>query len=184
LKWLKYYFDGKLLFAHHKNDSFMHINNMNKFLLAVIFCFCSISVMAQQNLLGYEDLTYIITNNQRQVGDFMESKGYSVLKTKKTGNQKYTLRLSANTQSDIEIRWDARRVYIYIATDELQQVNLLIQSISPYLLSQEETSGVMNYKVKDLGNIYLMTNDKVPYNPVRKDYDIRIVSDKNITTYN
>ena len=29
-----------------------------------------------------------------------------------------------------------------------------------------------------------MINEKVPFSPIRKDYDIRIVSDKNITAYN
>lgn len=113
----------------------------------------------------------------------MQSKGYSAVKTKKQGNLKYILTSAGNT-SEIEIRSDGKRVYIYIATDEIQQLNLLNNSIEPYLSSKEENSGILTYKVKDLGNIYITSNDKVPYNPIKRDYDIRIVSDKNITAYN
>ncbi|WP_295771490.1 hypothetical protein [uncultured Mucilaginibacter sp.] len=140
--------------------------------------------MAQQNLLSYDDLVYLINNNLQKADDFMQSKGYTLLKSKKATNLKYHMALPGNSSTDVELRADGRRLYIYIATDELQQLNLVNNSIAPYLLGAEETSGVVNYKVKDLGNIYIMVTDKVPFNPIKKDYDIRIVSDRNITAYN
>lgn len=156
---------------------------MKKIFLLTAFCIITVLSYAQQKFLSYEDIVYLETNNLHKIDDFMQSKGYSAVKTKKQGNLKYMLTSAGNT-SEVEIRSDGKRVYIYIATDEIQQLNLLNNSIEPYLLSKEENSGILTYKVKDLGNIYITSNDKVPYNPIKRDYDIRIVSDKNITAYN
>jgi len=151
-------------------------------LLTALCCFTALAY-GQQKFLSYDDLVYLETNNLQKAGNFMQSKGYSPLKSKKQGNLKFTLQSGVNT-SQVEIRSDGRRVYIYIATDEIQQFNLLYNSILPYLESTEENSGITIYKVKDLGIIYTTSNDKVPYSPIKRDYDISIVSDKNITAYN
>ncbi|WP_345952433.1 hypothetical protein [Mucilaginibacter sp. PAMB04168] len=157
---------------------------MKILLVIAALCFSQMICQAQRNLLAYEDILYIITNNAQKADDFMQSKGYTKHKVKKAGNLKYHLSLPGNAASDVEIRNDGKRIYIYLAKDELNQVNLLVNSISPFVLSQEDNSGITSIKVKDLGMIYMTINDKVPYSPIRKDYDIRIVSDKNITTYN
>ncbi|MFD1255500.1 hypothetical protein ACFQ3S_01720 [Mucilaginibacter terrae] len=156
---------------------------MKKILLVIAFCGLSFPSRAQQKFLSYEDIVYIETNNLQKTADFMLTKGYTALKTKKADNLKYKLTNDGNT-SEVEIRLDGRRIYVYIATDEIMQVNLITNSIAPFLISKEDISGVINYKVKDLGNIYMMVSDKTPYSPIKKDYDIRIVSEKNITTYN
>ncbi|WP_342645071.1 hypothetical protein [Mucilaginibacter sp. CSA2-8R] len=157
---------------------------MKKGLLLWALCLAALASHAQQKLLAYDDFVYIINNNLQKSDDFMISKGYTKVKTKKQGNQKYHLDLPGNSTSDVEIRVDGRRIYIYVATDELQQLNLVNNSIAPFLLSKEDISGITNYRVRDLGNVYEQIIDKVPFNPIKKDYDIRIVSDKNITTYN
>ncbi len=157
---------------------------MKKALLFLALCLAALTSQAQQKLLAYDDFVFIINNNLQKSDDFMISKGYTKVKTKKQGNQKYHLDLPGSSTSDVEIRMDGRRIYIYIATDELQQLNLVNNSIAPFLVSKEDISGITNYRVKDLGNVYEQIIDKVPFNPIKKDYDIRIVSDKNITTYN
>jgi len=157
---------------------------MKKALLFWALSLAALASHAQQKLLAYDDFVFIINNNLQKSDDFMVSKGYTKVKTKKQGNQKYHLDLPGNNTSDVEIRIDGRRIYIYIATDELQQLNLVNNSIAPFLISQEDISGITNYRVRDLGNVYEQIIDKVPFNPIKKDYDIRIVSDKNITTYN
>lgn len=173
------------MFTVYKNDRFIStFYSMKKILLIISLCLGSFLCKAQQNLLSYDDFVFLINNNLQKGDDFMQSKGYTKVKTKKAGNLKYHMALPGNSASDVEIRADGRRLYIYIATDELQQLNLVSNSIEPFLLSKEDNSGVTNYKVKDLGNIYVMITDKVPYNPIKKDYDIRIVSDKQITAYN
>lgn len=156
---------------------------MKKLLLLVALCTATLFCHAQQKLLSYEDIVYLENNNLQKADDFMQAKGYTAVKVKKNNTLKYKLNTEGNS-SDVEIRVDGRRIYIYIATDELQQVNLINNSIAPFLLSKEDISGVTNYKVKDLGNIYITSTDKVPFSPIRRDYDIRIVSEKNITTYN
>lgn len=157
---------------------------MKKALLFCALCLAGLTSQAQQKLLAYDDFVYIINNNLQKSDEFMLSKGYTKVKTKKQGNQKYHLDLPGSSTSDVEIRMDGRRIYIYIATDELQQLNMVNNSIAPFLLSTEDISGITNYRIKDLGNVYEQIIDKVPFNPIKKDYDIRIVSDKNITTYN
>jgi hypothetical protein len=156
---------------------------MKKLFLLLALCCITALAYAQQQFLSYEDIVYLETNNLQKINDFMQSKGYSTIKTKKQGTLKFALQSGGNT-TDIEIRSDGKRVYIYIATDEIQQVNLLNNSIQPYLQSTEENSGITIFKVKDLGIIYTSSNDKVPYSPIKRDYDIRIVSDSNITAYN
>jgi hypothetical protein len=82
------------------------------------------------------------------------------------------------------VRIDGRRLFLEIETNELQQYNLLYNSIADYLNKATSTADVQAYTVKDLGSIYVMVNDAVPYNPLRRVYDIQIVSDKAITAYN
>lgn len=148
----------------------------------MLCCFTALA-HGQQKFLSYEDLVYLETNNLQKANDFMQSKGYSPLKSKKQGNLQFILHSGGNT-SEVEIRSDGKRVYIYIKTDEIQQYNLLYNSIQPYLENTEENSGITIYKVKDLGVIYATSNDKMPYSPLKRDYDISVVSDKNITAYN
>ena len=156
---------------------------MKKILLLAALCCITLLSYAQQKFLSYEDLAYLETNNLHKINEFMQQKGYSSSATKKLGTLKFTLQSNGNS-SEVEIRADGRRLYIYIVTDEIQQVNLLNNSIQPYLLSTEETSGVTILKVKDLGIIYTTVNDKVPYSPIKRDYDFSIVSENNTTAYN
>jgi hypothetical protein len=158
---------------------------MKKLWLLMFFLLFSGVVRAQQNFLSYEDFTYIITNNLQKADDFMQSKGYDPIKKKlKAGNKAYTKNLNGGTTAEVEIRNDGKRVYIYLTTNEQQQYNVITSSITPYITGKELVADVQTYHVKNLGDIYIMINDTIPYSPIRKDYDIRIVSDKNITTYN
>jgi hypothetical protein len=61
---------------------------------------------------------------------------------------------------------------------------MIYNSISQYVNSESTTVDVQSFKVKDLGEIYIMVNDVIPYNPTRREYTIRVVSDKSITAYN
>ncbi len=82
------------------------------------------------------------------------------------------------------MRSDGKRLFIEIETNELNQYGLIRESIAQYLIKDSMVVDVQSYSVKDLGNIYITVNDTVPYDPLRKDYDIQIVSDKHITAYN
>ncbi|MEB0261352.1 MULTISPECIES: hypothetical protein [unclassified Mucilaginibacter] len=69
-------------------------------------------------------------------------------------------------------------------TNELGQYNMIYNSVSQYINKESSTPDVQTIVVKDLGTIYIMVNDAVPYNPTRREYTLRIVADKGITAYN
>lgn len=150
--------------------------------VALFFCFtCS----AQSNLVSYDDLSYLLHNNINRADTFFTSKGYTLAeKNLKKNTRKYTLAIPGGTYNNINLRVDGRRLFIEIETNELQQYNLIYNSIADYLNKTTSTADVQAYTVKDLGSIYVMVNDAVPYNPLRRVYDIQIVSDKAITAYN
>ncbi|MBS7565237.1 hypothetical protein KHS38_12560 [Mucilaginibacter sp. Bleaf8] len=144
------------------------------------------SACTAQQLLSYDDFTFILTNNLQRDDAFIQSKGYVPIVTKKQreGHKKYTLQLPNGYSSEVEIRADGKRLNINIFTDYPDQYNLVTNSIAPYVLSKESNEDILSYRVKDLGNIYVVVTDKAPYNPLRKDYAIRIVADKDITANN
>jgi len=86
--------------------------------------------------------------------------------------------------NNIEMRSDGKRLFIEIETNELNQYNLIRESIQEYLNKEASIQDIQTYTVKDLGTIYITINDTVPYSPIKKDYDIHIVGDKHITAYN
>jgi hypothetical protein len=153
-------------------------------LTAIIFC-SSIACFAQSNLVSYDDLNYLLHNNINKADTFFTSKGYALAeKNLKKNTRKYTLAIPGGTYSNINVRTDGKRLFLEIETNELQQYNLIYNSIADYLNKTSSTADVQAYTVKDLGSIYVMVNDAVPYNPLRRVYDIQIVSDKAITAYN
>lgn len=158
---------------------------MKKLLLtAIIFC-STIASFAQSNLVSYDDLSYLLHNNIGKADTFFVAKGYTVAeKNIKKNTRKYTLAIPGGTYSNVNVRIDGKRLFIEIETNELQQYNLIYNSIADYLNKASSTADVQAYTVKDLGSIYVMVNDAVPYNPLRRVYDIQIVSDKAITAYN
>jgi len=122
---------------------------------------------SQKSLVSYEDIKFVITK-----------------KDNNTKNRKYALTLPGGTHNNISLRVDGKRLFIEIETNELNQYNLIRESISQYLLKDSMAADVQSYAVKELGNIYITVNDTMPYDPMRKDYDIQVVGDKHITAYN
>jgi hypothetical protein len=46
------------------------------------------------------------------------------------------------------------------------------------------TPGIQTYVVKDLGTIYVTSEEAPDGNPLKRDYDIQIAGDKHITINN
>lgn len=158
---------------------------MKHIFFGLLFLFCAIQCFGQKNLISYDDIKYILHNNLNYADTFLVAKGFIVSKkddNKK--NRKYTLTLPGGTYDNIELRSDGKKLFIEIETNELGQYNLIRESIGQYLNKDNMVADVQTYAVKDLGNIYITVNDTVPYNPLTKDYDIQIVPDKHITSYN
>lgn len=149
------------------------------FLLAAKFC------SAQANLISYDDVNYLLHNNINKADIFFVAKGYTLVKKNEKKNlREYKLSITGGTYVDANIRADGKRMFMEIVTTDLAQYTMIYNSIEQYVDKRNTTVDVQAFKVKDLGDIYVMINDVIPYNPIRREYYIRIVSDKSITAYN
>lgn len=158
---------------------------MKKVFLTAILLWACIICFAQSTLVSYDDLSYLLHNNISKADTFFTAKGYKLTdKNIKKNTRKYLLAIPGGTYNKINLRVDGRRMYAEIETNELQQYSLIYNSIADYVNKSASTPDVQAFTVKDLGTIYIMVNDEVPYNPIRRNYDIQIVSDKSITIYN
>ncbi len=93
--------------------------------------------------------------------------------------------MQGGTKSAIELRADGKKIFVEIETDDISQYNMIHNSIAQFLIKADTgTSDIQAYDVKDLGNIYISINETVPYSPIKKDYDIHLVANKHITSYN
>ena len=157
---------------------------MKKLLFVLTFFFCASTAFCQKNLVSYEDIKYLLHNNLMRADTFLVAKGYIISKKDdKSKNRQYTMTLQGGTFVNINMRSDGKRLYIELETNEIDQYNLIRESISQYLIKDAMAVDIQSYAVKDLGNIYITINDTVPYSPIRKDYDVQVVGDKNITAY-
>jgi hypothetical protein len=148
------------------------------------FCIASVSY-SQKQILSYEDLKYLIENNLGKADTFLVAKGYTIQKANlKKGTRTYAANMQGGTKSEVEVRADGRKIFVEIQTDDISQYNMIHNSIAQFLIKDAVVSDVQTYNVKDLGNIYITITDTVPFNPIRKDYDIHLVADKHITSYN
>lgn len=154
------------------------------FCLAILLFACFVSY-GQGKLVSYDDLGYLLRNNINNADSFFVAKGYTLIeKNVKKNTRKYTLALPGSVYNNINVRVDGRRMYLEMDTNDIQQYNLINNSIADYLNKATSTADILNYTVKDLGNIYIMVNDAVPYDPIKRVYTIQIVSEKGITAYN
>jgi hypothetical protein len=157
---------------------------MKKLFLLIGFT-CSITLcFGQKHLLSYDDLKFLLTNNLQRADTFMMAKGY--LSTGKSNNAKNRSYKSeaGSSHVDVDIRLDGKRLFVEIQTNEIEQYDLIHNSISQYLTKDSAAADVQTYAVKDLGSIYITVNDTAPYDPLKREYDIHVVSDKRITAYN
>ena len=156
-----------------------------KQILLTMLLFCAVQVcFAQKNLVSYEDLDYILHNNINKADTFFTAKGYTLIKKDiKKNTRKYALN-AGGTYGNINLRTDGKRLYVEIETNDIEQYNLIYNSISQYVNKESSANDMQAFNVKGLGNIYIMVTDTTPYDPLKRNYDIQIVSDKSITAYN
>jgi hypothetical protein len=158
---------------------------MKTFLIALLLLSGATFCFGQKSLISYDDVKYLLHNNLHQADTFLVAKGYVIAKKDNNNkNRKYSLTTPNGTYNNIDMRSDGKRLFIEIETDEIDQYNLIRESIAQYLNMKGMVADVQSYSVKELGEIYITVNDTVPYNPIKKDYDIHVVGDKNITAYN
>lgn len=149
-------------------------------LFTCISCLC----FGQKSLISYEDLKYLLHNNIMEADTFLTAKGYTVaVKNNKTKNREYTLPIAGGTHVTIGIRADGKKIYMELETNDLGQYTLLNNSISQYLNKEALIDDVQIYAIKNLCNIYITVNDTMPYDPLKRDYVMQIVPDKNVTAF-
>jgi hypothetical protein len=157
---------------------------MKKLLLALCFTCVATLCFGQKHLLSYDDLKFLLINNLQKADTFMMAKEYlSAGKNNDTKNRSYKSGTGSN-HIDVDIRLDGKRLFIEIQTNVLEQYDLIHNSIAQYVSKDTVSADVQIYVVKDLGTIYITVNDTAPYDPLKREYDIHIVSDKHITAYN
>ena len=150
-----------------------------------LLLFCCSAGFCQKSLISYDDIKYLLRNNLDQADAFLTAKGYST--TKKDidhKNRKYFIALQGGTQTNISVRADGKRLFIEIETNEFDQYSLIKESIAQFINKDAMVADVQSYTIKELGDIYITINDTVPYDPLKKDYDIQIVPDKHVMAYN
>jgi len=155
---------------------------MKKPLITLIVLLFATLSYGQQKLLSYEDIRFLLHNNLEKADTFLTAKGYTLAKKDvRKNNRKYELVLSGSTKSEVQLRADGKRINIELETNSYEQYNLLLNSISQFRVKDSNIGDVQAYDVKNLANIYITINDTVPYDALRKDYDIQIVPYKNVT---
>jgi hypothetical protein len=155
---------------------------MKKLFLTAAFCIPASIGFAQANLISYEDLKYILHNNLMKADTFLASKGYTVKdKNDKKKTRDYYLATQNGTHVDLQMRADGRKLTMELETNDISQYNMIVNSISQYINKQASTPDMQAFVVKDLCSIYVTALDSVHYNPMKKDYDMQIVADKNVT---
>lgn len=157
---------------------------MKSIVLIAVLSFISLKGFSQKQIISYEDMKYLVENNLAKADTFLMAKGYAIDKSSKKTNHKYSIKMQGGTNSNIDLRADGKRIFVEIQTDEISQYNMIYNSISQFLIADGGNADVKTFNVKELGTIYILTSDKVPYSPIRKDYDIHLVADKLITSYN
>lgn len=157
---------------------------MKTIILLMSFFYLTNIAHAQSQLISYDDLHFMVENSLGKADTFLVSKGYTLASTdEKKKTQKFTTTYNAGTKAEINMRADGKRIYLEILTDEISQYNMIRNSILQFLIKDEENADIQTYEVKHLGTIYITIRDKLPYSPIRKDYDIHLVAQKNKVSY-
>jgi len=158
---------------------------MKAILLSLVLVGSAVLCFGQSNLISYEDMKYILHNNLEHADTFLMAKGYTIKsRNEKKKTREYTLLVRGGTHVDLTLRADGKRLFMDLETNELGQYDLINNSISQYLNKASSIGDVQVYTIKDLCTVYITANDSMPYNPLKRDYDMQIVADKNVTAYN
>jgi len=155
---------------------------MKKMLLTATLCILSVCCFAQSNLVSIEDVKYLLHNNLSRADTFLTAKGYTIKsKNEKKKTREYYLATRNGTHVDLIIRADGKRLTMELETNDISQYNTINSSISQYVNKQSSTPDMQTFIVKDLCTFYITTSDSFPYDPMKKDYVMQIVADKNVT---
>ena len=81
------------------------------------------------------------------------------------------------------MRADGRRMFLELETNDIQQHDIIISSITQYPHKTEEMGDMLVYIIKDLASVYITSTDMKPYDPMKKNYLMQIAPEKNVMAY-
>ena len=157
---------------------------MKKILITAIISCLAYTGFAQGKLISYEEIQFMLHNNINRDDSLLLGKGYTQKsKNEKKRTREYTLATNRGTYINLTMRADGRRLFMELATNDIQQHDVLMSSIGQYP-HKTETMGDMDiYILKDLGSIYITQTENVPYDPMKKNYLIQIAPEKNVMAF-
>ena len=156
---------------------------MKRLILIMAFVFSAFLCFAQKGAITYDDMKFLLHNNLMQADTFLTIKGYVVTK-KDNANKIREYHISGVTSdlfTTINLRLDGKRMYIELETNQPNQFTLIHDSIQEFLDKNSAAAGVQTYAVKNLGTIYITSQESPDGNPLKRDYDIHIIADKHLT---
>ena len=157
---------------------------MKRALFTLLFSSITCLCLGQKNLISYEDIKFLLHNNLEQSDAFLISKGYTTTaKNIKTKNCTYKVSIKGGTFVNLDLRADGKKQFIEVETNDLTQYTLINNSISQYINKEGSIGDVQTYFIKNLCSIYITSNDTQPYDPLKRNYLMQIVPDKNIAAY-
>ena len=157
---------------------------MKKILITAIFSCLTYVGFAQGKLISYEEIQFMLHNNINRDDSLLLGKGYTQKsKNEKKRTREYTLATNRGTYINLTLRADGRRLFMELATNDIQQHDVLMSSIGQYPHKTETMGDMEIYILKDLGSIYITQTENVPYDPMKKNYLIQIAPEKNVMAY-
>lgn len=157
---------------------------MKKLLLILLFSCPLFNCFAQGKLVSYEEIQYMLHNNINLDDSLLLAKGYTQkAKNEKKKTREYTLATNRGTFIRLSLRVDGRRLFMELETNDLQQHDVLMNSITQYPYKKENIGDMELYTLKDLGSIYITSTENIPYDPLKKNYLMQIVPDKSVMAY-
>ncbi len=156
---------------------------IKNFLITLILSCVAYVGFAQGKLISYEEVNLMLHNNINRNDSLLLAKGYTQkAKNEKKKTREYTFDTNRGTFVNVALRADGRRMFIELETNDNQQFDVLISSIKQYPYKRDDVGDIEVYVLKDLGSIYITSNDNNP-NPLKKYHLIQIAPDKNVMAY-
>ena len=157
---------------------------MKKILITAIISCLAYTGFAQGKLISYEEIQFMLHNNINRDDSLLLGKGYTQKsKNEKKRTREYTLATNRGTYINLTMRADGRRLFMELATNDIQQHDVLMSSIGQYPHKTETMGDMEIYILKDLGSIYITQTENVPYDPMKKNYLIQIAPEKNVMAF-
>lgn len=156
---------------------------MKKSLITIILLCIAYAGFAQGKLISYEEVQFMLHNNINRNDSLLLGKGYTQkARNEKKKTREYTLATNRGTYVNLSLRADGRRMFMELETNDNQQFDVLTSSITQYPYKKEHIGDIEVYTIKDVGSIYITSNDNSP-DPLKKYHLIQIAPDKNVMAF-